>query len=341
MLEEIKEKIKKVVNLNELYNLKLEYLGKKGRITEMLASLKELTIEQKKIEGQKINEIKNFFNEIYNMKEEELKEEEKNTLLEKEKIDLTLPGLNFKTGGAHPLLMIQEELEEVFKTMGYIVVKGPEVEKIDNNFTYLNIEENHPSRSSSDTFYIDDDILLRTQTSAMQIRFMKEMEEKKAFKLVCPGKVYRKDDDDMTHSHEFHQMEALVVDHKSNLTNLKNTLENLVKTFFNTNGKIRFRPSFFPFTEPSYEVDIECFKCGGKGCSTCKNTGFIEVLGAGMVHPNVLRNCGFDPEKFQGFAFGIGLERLAMFRYQINDVRDFYINDLRFIRNFKRMKGDE
>ena len=341
MLEEIKEKIKKVVNLNELYNLKLEYLGKKGRITEMLASLKELTIEQKKIEGQKINEIKNFFNEIYNMKEEELKEEEKNALLEKEKIDLTLPGLNFKTGGAHPLLMIQEELEEVFKTMGYIVVKGPEAEKIDNNFTYLNIEENHPSRSSSDTFYIDDDILLRTQTSAMQIRFMKEMEEKKAFKLVCPGKVYRKDDDDMTHSHEFHQMEALVVDHKSNLTNLKNTLENLVKTFFNTNGKIRFRPSFFPFTEPSYEVDIECFKCGGKGCSTCKNTGFIEVLGAGMVHPNVLRNCGFDPEKFQGFAFGIGLERLAMFRYQINDVRDFYINDLRFIRNFKRMKGDE
>ena len=341
MLEEIKEKIKKVVNLNELYNLKLEYLGKKGRITEMLASLKELTIEQKKIEGQKINEIKNFFNEIYNMKEEELKEEEKNALLEKEKIDLTLPGLNFKTGGAHPLLMIQEELEEVFKTMGYIVVKGPEVEKIDNNFTYLNIEENHPSRSSSDTFYIDDNILLRTQTSAMQIRFMKEMEEKKAFKLVCPGKVYRKDDDDMTHSHEFHQMEALVVDHKSNLTNLKNTLENLVKTFFNTNGKIRFRPSFFPFTEPSYEVDIECFKCGGKGCSTCKNTGFIEVLGAGMVHPNVLKNCGFDPEKFQGFAFGIGLERLAMFRYQINDVRDFYINDLRFIRNFKRMKGDE
>ena len=341
MLEEIKEKIKKVVNLNELYNLKLEYLGKKGRITEMLASLKELTIEQKKIEGQKINEIKNFFNEIYNIKEEELKEEEKNALLEKEKIDLTLPGLNFKTGGAHPLLMIQEELEEVFKTMGYIVVKGPEVEKIDNNFTYLNIEENHPSRSSSDTFYIDDDILLRTQTSAMQIRFMKEMEEKKAFKLVCPGKVYRKDDDDMTHSHEFHQMEALVVDYKSNLTNLKNTLENLVKTFFNTNGKIRFRPSFFPFTEPSYEVDIECFKCGGKGCSTCKNTGFIEVLGAGMVHPNVLRNCGFDPEKFQGFAFGIGLERLAMFRYQINDVRDFYINDLRFIRNFKRMKGDE
>lgn len=341
MLEEIKEKIKKAVNLNELYNLKLEYLGKKGRITEMLASLKELTIEQKKIEGQKINEIKNFFNEIYNTKEEELKEEEKNALLEKEKIDLTLPGLNFKTGGAHPLLMIQEELEEVFKTMGYIVVKGPEVEKIDNNFTYLNIEENHPSRSSSDTFYIDDDILLRTQTSAMQIRFMKEMEEKKAFKLVCPGKVYRKDDDDMTHSHEFHQMEALVVDYKSNLTNLKNTLENLVKTFFNTNGKIRFRPSFFPFTEPSYEVDIECFKCGGKGCSTCKNTGFIEVLGAGMVHPNVLKNCGFDPEKFQGFAFGIGLERLAMFRYQINDVRDFYINDLRFIRNFKRMKGDE
>lgn len=341
MLEEIKEKIRKAVNLNELYNLKLEYLGKKGRITEMLASLKELTIEQKKIEGQKINEIKNFFNEIYNTKEEELKEEEKNALLEKEKIDLTLPGLNFKTGGAHPLLMIQEELEEVFKTMGYIVVKGPEVEKIDNNFTYLNIEENHPSRSSSDTFYIDDDILLRTQTSAMQIRFMKEMEEKKAFKLVCPGKVYRKDDDDMTHSHEFHQMEALVVDYKSNLTNLKNTLENLVKTFFNTNGKIRFRPSFFPFTEPSYEVDIECFKCGGKGCSTCKNTGFIEVLGAGMVHPNVLKNCGFDPEKFQGFAFGIGLERLAMFRYQINDVRDFYINDLRFIRNFKRMKGDE
>ena len=341
MLEEIKEKIKKVVNLNELYNLKLEYLGKKGRITDMLASLKELTIEQKKIEGQKINEIKNFFNEIYNTKEEELKEEEKNALLEKEKIDLTLPGLNFKTGGAHPLLMIQEELEEVFKTMGYIVVKGPEVEKIDNNFTYLNIEENHPSRSSSDTFYIDDNILLRTQTSAMQIRFMKEMEEKKAFKLVCPGKVYRKDDDDMTHSHEFHQMEALVVDYKSNLTNLKNTLENLVKNFFNTNGKIRFRPSFFPFTEPSYEVDIECFKCGGKGCSTCKNTGFIEVLGAGMVHPNVLKNCGFDPEKFQGFAFGIGLERLAMFRYQINDVRDFYINDLRFNRNFKRMKGDE
>ncbi len=341
MLEEIKEKIKKVANINELYNLKLEYLGKKGRITEMMASLKELTIEQKKIEGQKINEIKKIFNEIYKAREDEIKEKEKLEKLENEKIDLTLPGLKFKTGGAHPLLMIQEELEEVFKSMGYIVVKGPEVEKIDNNFTYLNIEENHPSRSSSDTFYIDDDILLRTQTSAMQVRFMTSMEEKKPFKLVCPGKVYRKDDDDMTHSHEFHQMEALVVDYKSNLTNLKSTLENLVKNFFNTNGKIRFRPSFFPFTEPSYEVDIECFKCGGKGCSTCKNTGFIEVLGAGMVHPNVLKNCGFDPEKFQGFAFGIGLERLAMFRYQINDVRDFYINDLRFNRNFKRMKGDE
>lgn len=341
MLEDIKEKIKKVANINELYNLKLEYLGKKGRITEMMASLKELTIEQKKIEGQKINEIKKIFNEIYTARENEIKEKEKLEKLENEKIDLTLPGLKFKTGGAHPLLMIQEELEEVFKSMGYIVVKGPEVEKIDNNFTYLNIEENHPSRSSSDTFYIDDDILLRTQTSAMQVRFMTSMEEKKPFKLVCPGKVYRKDDDDMTHSHEFHQMEALVVDYKSNLTNLKSTLENLVKNFFNTNGKIRFRPSFFPFTEPSYEVDIECFKCGGKGCSTCKNTGFIEVLGAGMVHPNVLKNCGFDPEKFQGFAFGIGLERLAMFRYQINDVRDFYINDLRFNRNFKRMKGDE
>ena len=341
MLEDIKEKIKKLANINELYNLKLEYLGKKGRITEMMASLKELTIEQKKIEGQKINEIKKIFNEIYTAREDEIKEKEKLEKLENEKIDLTLPGLKFKTGGAHPLLMIQEELEEVFKSMGYIVVKGPEVEKIDNNFTYLNIEENHPSRSSSDTFYIDDDILLRTQTSAMQVRFMTSMEEKKPFKLVCPGKVYRKDDDDMTHSHEFHQMEALVVDYKSNLTNLKNTLENLVKNFFNTNGKIRFRPSFFPFTEPSYEVDIECFKCGGKGCSTCKNTGFIEVLGAGMVHPNVLKNCGFDPEKFQGFAFGIGLERLAMFRYQINDVRDFYINDLRFNRNFKRMKGDE
>lgn len=341
MLEDIKEKIKKVANINELYNLKLEYLGKKGRITEMMASLKELTIEQKKIEGQKINEIKKNFNEIYTARENEIKEKEKNEKLENEKIDLTLPGLKFKTGGAHPLLMIQEELEEVFKSMGYMVVKGPEVEKIDNNFTYLNIEENHPSRSSSDTFYIDDDILLRTQTSAMQVRFMTSMEEKKPFKLVCPGKVYRKDDDDMTHSHEFHQMEALVVDYKSNLTNLKSTLENLVKNFFNTNGKIRFRPSFFPFTEPSYEVDIECFKCGGKGCSTCKNTGFIEVLGAGMVHPNVLKNCGFDPEKFQGFAFGIGLERLAMFRYQINDVRDFYINDLRFNRNFKRMKGDE
>ena len=341
MLEDIKEKIKKVANINELYNLKLEYLGKKGRITEMMASLKELTIEKKKIEGQKINEIKKIFNEIYTARENEIKEKEKLEKLENEKIDLTLPGLKFKTGGAHPLLMIQEELEEVFKSMGYIVVKGPEVEKIDNNFTYLNIEENHPSRSSSDTFYIDDDILLRTQTSAMQVRFMASMEEKKPFKLVCPGKVYRKDDDDMTHSHEFHQMEALVVDYKSNLTNLKSTLENLVKNFFNTNGKIRFRPSFFPFTEPSYEVDIECFKCGGKGCSTCKNTGFIEVLGAGMVHPNVLKNCGFDPEKFQGFAFGIGLERLAMFRYQINDVRDFYINDLRFNRNFKRMKGDE
>lgn len=341
MLEEIKEKIKKLSNLNELYNLKLEYLGKKGRITEMMNSLKELTIEQKKLEGQKINELKKCFNELYIKKEEEIKEEEINKRLEAEKIDLTLPGLNFKTGAVHPLNMIQEELEELFKSMGYIVVKGPEVEKIDNNFTCLNIEENHPSRSSSDTFYIDDDILLRTQTSAMQIRYMQNLEEKRPFKLVCPGKVYRKDDDDMTHSHEFHQMEALVVDYKSNLTNLKNTLETLVKTFFNTNGKIRFRPSFFPFTEPSYEVDIECFKCNGKGCSTCKNTGFIEVLGAGMVHPNVLKNCGFDPEKFQGFAFGIGLERLAMFRYQINDVRDFYTNDLRFNRNFKRMKGDE
>ena len=341
MLEEIKEKLKKVNSLNELYNLKLEYLGKKGRITDMMNSLKELTLEQKKIEGQKINEIKKFFSDLYTSREEEIKKSDINKKLEEEKIDLTLPALKFKTGGVHPLNMIQEELEEVFKSMGYIVVKGPEVEKIDNNFTYLNIEENHPSRSSSDTFYIDNDILLRTQTSAMQVRYMQSIEDKKPFKLVCPGKVYRKDDDDMTHSHEFHQMEALVVDYKSNLTNLKNTLETLVKTFFNTNGKIRFRPSFFPFTEPSYEVDIECFKCNGDGCSTCKNTGFIEVLGAGMVHSNVLKNCGYDPELFQGFAFGLGLERLAMFRYQINDVRDFYTNDLRLNRSFKRMKGDE
>lgn len=341
MLEEIKEKLKKVNSLNELYNLKLEYLGKKGRITDMMNSLKELTLEQKKIEGQKINEIKKFFSDLYTSREEEIKKSDINKKLEEEKIDLTLPALKFKTGGVHPLNMIQEELEEVFKSMGYIVVKGSEVEKIDNNFTYLNIEENHPSRSSSDTFYIDNDILLRTQTSAMQVRYMQSIEDKKTFKLVCPGKVYRKDDDDMTHSHEFHQMEALVVDYKSNLTNLKNTLEALVKTFFNTNGKIRFRPSFFPFTEPSYEVDIECFKCNGKGCPTCKNTGYIEVLGAGMVHPNVLKNCGYDPELFQGFAFGLGLERLAMFRYQINDVRDFYTNDLRLNRSFKRMKGDE
>ena len=242
----------------------------------------------------------------------------------------------------HPLIRTVEEIENIFISMGYDVVEGPEVEQDLYNFEKLNLPKGHPARDAQDTFYIEDEeVLLRTQTSGVQARTMDSHLEKGPIRMICPGKVYRRDDDDATHSHQFMHLEALVVDKNISVANLKGTLEEVIKKLFGEDREIRLRPSFFPFTEPSFEVDVTCFKCGGKGCSICKDTGWIEVLGSGEVHPNVLRNCGYDPEIYTGFAIGIGIERIAMLKYGITDIRNFYTNDMRFLNDFNRIGSDK
>lgn len=259
--------------------------------------------------------------------------------LSSEKIDLTMPGYNLDTGSYHPLTKIREDLEDLFVSMGFEVVYGPEVEEERFNFDLLNIDELHPARDESDTFYIGNSLLLRTHTSPVQARTMLSNLEKKPFKMICPGKVYRRDDDDATHSHQFMQIEGLVVGENVKLSDLKGTLLKLTNKMFGSDLDIRFRPNFFPFTEPSFEVDVECFNCKGKGCPICKNTGWIEILGSGMVHPNVLDACGFDSKKYTGFAFGAGLERIAMIKYGIKDIRSFYQNNIEFLKQFDRLEG--
>lgn len=334
--KEIENKIEGVTNLKELNDLKVEYTGKNGLITELQNGIKDAV--DKKEYGISLNKVRTTFNNSFDARLNRLNEEELNKKLESEKIDVTLPSKRVRKGSKHPMTRIEEELEDLFVSMGYDVYDGPEIETDENCFQKLNLPLGHPARDAQDTFYLENEYekyLLRSQTSTGQVRVMEANVEKGPIRVVCPGKVYRRDDD-ATHSHQFMQMEGLVIDENVSMADLKGTLETFCKKLLGEKTDVRFRPSFFPFTEPSVEVDATCFKCGGKGCPLCKQTGWIEVLGAGMVHPNVLRMSGYDPEKYQGFAFGTGLDRFAMFRFGINDIRTIYGNDARFLNQFSR-----
>lgn len=322
----------------ELNNLKTEYIGKKGKITLLNTKIKDLPPEERKEYGAKVNEIKNLFTNIYEEKLNKLKELELNKKLEKERIDITLPATSINTGAPNILEKIVEEVEELLISMGYDVEDGPELEEDKYNFELLNIPKGHPARDAQDTFYIkDEEILLRSQTSPVQARVMLEHNGKIPIRMICPGKTYRRDDDDATHSHQFMQIEGLLLDKEVSLSDLKGTIDEIVKKLFGSDIETRFRPSYYQFTEPSVEVDISCFNCHKKGCNICKHTGWITVAGAGIVHPNVLRNCGYDPSNWTGFAFGFGAERLAMLKYGIDDIRAFYQTDLRETKTFDRI----
>ena len=323
-------------NLDQLNQIRVQYLGKKGLIQDMMKAMKDLPKEEKPAFGQKVNVLKSEVSSALEAKQAELAKIAVAQKLEQERIDISLAVDNLRLGTTHPLVMIQQEIEDLFIGMGYKVAEGPEVEQDYYNFELANIPKDHPARDMQDTFYIDPNTLLRTHTTAMQMRELEKAHGVKPIKLICPGKVYRRDDDDATHSHQFMQCEGLVVGEHVTLTDLKGTLEFMANKLFGDGRKIRFRPSYFPFTEPSVEVDVSCPFCNGKGCSVCKGSGWIEILGAGMVHPNVFRMNGFDPETTSGFAFGVGLERVAMLKYGINDIRNFYLNDVRFLKTFDR-----
>ena len=323
-------------NLDQLNQIRVQYLGKKGLIQDMMKAMKDLPKEEKPAFGQKVNVLKSEVSTAVETKQVELAKIATVQKLERERIDITLAGDALHLGTTHPLVMIQQEIEDLFIGMGYKVAEGPEVEQDYYNFELANIPKDHPARDMQDTFYVDPNTLLRTHTTAMQMRELEKAHGTKPIKLICPGKVYRRDDDDATHSHQFMQCEGLVVGDHVTLTDLKGTLEFMANKLFGDGRKIRFRPSYFPFTEPSVEVDVSCPFCNGKGCSVCKGSGWIEILGAGMVHPNVFRMNGFDPETTSGFAFGVGLERVAMLKYGINDIRNFYLNDVRFLKTFDR-----
>ncbi|MBE6147139.1 MAG: phenylalanine--tRNA ligase subunit alpha [Firmicutes bacterium] len=329
--------IENITSLKELQDLKVKYLGKKGLITDLTANMKDLSIEEKKTLGMVVNVLKTSVSDKISEVEKYLHEKELNEKLEKEKIDISLPSTKIPVGSPNILEKIIEEVEEVFMSMGYDVVDGPEIEEDRYNFELLNIPKGHPARDAQDTFYIkDEEILLRSQTSPVQVRTMLSMGGNEPVRMICPGKTYRRDDDDATHSHQFMQIEGLLVDKDISLSDLKGTFDTIAKRLFGEDCKTRFRPSYYQFTEPSVETDISCFKCKGDGCSLCKNTGWITVSGAGMVHPNVLRNCGYAPSIWTGFAFGFGAERLAMLKYGINDIRTFYNTDLRELKEFDR-----
>ncbi|MDD2492683.1 MAG: phenylalanine--tRNA ligase subunit alpha [Bacilli bacterium] len=330
---EAKVKISTAKTLPELYEAKSLYLGKKSPIQEIFSKMKDFTIEMKKEVGQKINEFKNMIEEEVVKRQEELSSLQIAKKLEAEAIDVTLPGKQIKRGNLHVLTKTITELEDIFIAMGYKIVEGPEVEEDLYNFEMLNLPKGHPAREMQDSFYINPNLLLRTHTSPVQARTML-VAKGKPIKIVCPGKVYRRDDDDATHSHQFMQLEGLVVGKDITMSDLKGTLTEVFSTFFGNGQRVRFRPSYFPFTEPSVEVDVSCFKCKGVGCSFCKGSGWIEILGAGMVHPHVLDMAGYDSTQYQGFAFGIGIERVTMFKYGIDDIRNFYINDPRFLKQF-------
>lgn len=335
LCKEIEEKINSVLSIKELNDLKTEYTGKKGIITELSSGIKDA--KDKKEYGMQLNILKSTFNSLYDKKMKELNDDIINKKLESETIDVTLPSTVIPIGAPNILERVIEEVEEVFMSMGYDVVDGPEIEEDKYNFELLNIPKGHPARDAQDTFYIEDEkILLRSQTSPVQAHTMIASGGDKPIRMICPGKTYRRDADDATHSHQFMQIEGLLVDKNISLSDLKGTFDVIAKKLFGEDIETRFRPSYYQFTEPSVETDITCFACKGKGCPLCKNTGWITVSGAGMVHPNVLKNCGYDPSVWTGFAFGFGAERLAMLKYGINDIRTFYQTDLRELKTFDR-----
>lgn len=339
--KEYEEKKSSITSIKTLNDVRVEYLGKQGKITELSKMMKDVPNDQKKKFGMLVNEVRSFVTESLDEIKEKLEKEALNKKLESEKIDITLPGTKVPSGSANILERIIEEVEDLLMSMGYDVVDGPEIEEDHYNFELLNIPKNHPARDAQDTFYVEDDkLLLRSQTSPVQARVMLANKGEKPIRMICPGKTYRRDDDDATHSHQFMQIEGLLIDEKVSLSDLKGTFDVIAKKLFGEDCKTRFRPSYYPFTEPSVETDISCFNCHGKGCPICKNTGWITVAGAGMVNPKVLEDCGYDPKKWQGFAFGFGAERLAMLKYGINDIRAFYNTDLRELKNFDRRTGE-
>ena len=329
--EDVLEKLNNVGNLDELNDLKVKVLGKKGEFTAIMKGMAEIAAEKRAEFGKVTNELKTVLQDSFDEKLNTLKEMAKQERLKNETIDITLPGRKANEGSLHPLTKTVAEIKEIVSDMGFDIVDGPEIEYVKYNFDALNIPKTHPSREVSDTFYIQDDVVLRTQTSGMQIRYM--LDRKPPFRMVSIGKVYRPDYD-VSHTPMFHQMEGLMIGEDVSFANFKAILENVVKKIFGKERNVRFRPHFFPFTEPSAEMDVECGVCKGKGCRVCKGTGWLEILGSGMVNPKVLEGVGIDPKKYQGFAFGLGLERIAMLKYGIDDLRAFYDNDVRFLDQF-------
>lgn len=332
ILQEIKTKTSSCNDLKILQDIKVHYLGKNGKITGLLKQVGNLTPEEKKSFGQQVNNLKQSATTIIDERKLYIEKANLDEIYASEAVDVTLPGRKLRASGkSHPINVALCEMVEIFRLMGFNPHYGPDIESEDYNFTKLNIPAEHPARAMHDTFFIDDNDVLRTHTSPVQIRTM--LNNKPPIQIIAPGKVYRKDAD-VTHTPMFHQIEGLLIDKKVSFANLKGVLNQFLRTYFGKELKSRFRSSYFPFTEPSAEVDITCVKCDGKGCRICKNTGWLEVLGCGMVHPQVLKNCGIDPNEYQGFAFGLGVERFAMLKYEIADLRWFYENDIRFLRQF-------
>ncbi len=329
--KEAEESIIAATDLFMLDDLRVEYLGKKGRLTGLLKGLGSLTAEERPAAGAKINEVKQSLQGLLNERKSYFESVELDAKLAEETIDVTLPGRGEDVGGLHPVTRTMERIESFFSRVGYDIEMGPEIEDDYHNFEALNIPSHHPARAMHDTFYIDPTTVLRTHTSPVQVRTMERVAP--PIRIICPGRVYRCDSD-LTHTPMFHQVEGLVVDKDISFADLKGVIDQFLKAFFEADLPVRFRPSYFPFTEPSAEVDIQCTNCGGKGCRVCSHTGWLEVMGCGMVHPNVLEHCKVDADAFTGFAFGMGVERLAMLRYGVNDLRLFFENDLRFLKQF-------
>lgn len=332
ILTDAKNQVASSQNETEIEAIRVKYLGKKGELTAILKQMGSLSPEERPKMGALVNEAKQELEELISVKKKELKSAEQQKKLAEETIDITLPHKEIKPGKLHPLNTVLDDMINIFQSMGFDVVDGPEVETDHYNFECLNVPADHPARDMQDTFYLAENLLLRTQTSAAQIRTMEN--RKPPIRVICPGRVFRADEVDATHSPVFHQIEGLVVDKGVTMCDLKGVLEEFAHEIYGSDTKVKFRPSFFPFTEPSVEVDVTCSECGGKGCRVCKGSGWIEILGAGMVHPNVLRSCGIDPEEYSGFAFGIGLDRLTTTRYKISDIRLLFENDKRFLDQF-------
>lgn len=330
------EQLEKLEVQRELQDLKVKILGKKGELTSILRNMGQLSAEERPLIGQIANEVRELLEEKFNRKSMEIDQFEEERQLGQESIDVTLPGKPLPFGGQHPLTLVARDIEDIFIGLGYEIAEGPEVEKDYYNFEALNLPKNHPARDMQDSFYITEEFLMRTHTSPVQVRTMEKKHPEVPVKIICPGRVYRRDDDDATHSHVFMQAEGLVIDRHIRMSDLKGTLLTFAKQMFGEHQQIRLRPSFFPFTEPSAEVDVSCIICDGKGCRVCKQTGWLEILGSGMVHPRVLEMSGYDPNEYSGFAFGMGLERIAMLKYGIEDIRQFYMNDMRFLQQFQR-----